>query len=65
VLSVRRLSKSLAGGLFADAEHGSDLRPGPTVRARLGDLIGEPKVAGGDGMKCLADGSQVLSAGLG
>jgi hypothetical protein len=48
VLSVRRLSKPFASGLFANAEHGPDLRPGPTVCARFGDLIGEPKVAGSD-----------------
>jgi len=65
VLSVRRLAKPFASGLFADAEHGSDLRPGPTVCPRLGDLIGEAKVAGSHGMKRLADRSQVRSAGLG
>jgi hypothetical protein len=42
MLSVHWLSKPFASGLFADAEHGPDLRPGPTVCARLGDLIGEP-----------------------
>ena len=62
---MRRLSKPLPSGLLADSKHGSDLCPGATVRARLRDLIGEPEVAGGDGMQRLADGSQVLSTGLG
>jgi len=61
---VRRLSEPFASGLFADAEDGSDLGPGPTICPRLGDLIGEPKVAGSDGMKRLPDASQVCSAGL-
>ncbi len=62
---MHRLSKPFASRLFADAEHGPDLCPGVTVRARLSDLIGEPQVAGSDGMERLGDGSQVLSAGLG
>ena len=65
MLSVYRLSEPFASGLFADAEYGPYLRPGPTVCSRLGDLIGEPQVAGSNGMERLADGSQVLSAGLG